>query len=53
MLASNILELLCFVVLRWYLPRLNRKKEAAARQDATPAENETTFSDMTDKQNIK
>ncbi|GFZ46001.1 hypothetical protein JCM24511_03735 [Saitozyma sp. JCM 24511] len=51
MLASNILELLCFVFLRWYLSRENRKKEQLRQNGDVPDINSTTFSDLTDKQN--
>lgn len=53
MLASNILELLCFVFLRWYLSRENRKKEEFRQHGDVPDINSTTFSDLTDKQNPK
>lgn len=55
MLATNILELLCFVWLRWYLIRQNKKKDAvrAQAESGVPHVNATTFSDLTDKQNPK
>ncbi|KAK6911067.1 hypothetical protein L486_05319 [Kwoniella mangroviensis CBS 10435] len=51
MLASNILEALCFLALRIYLKRLNRQRESQ-RQEEAPAINETAFADLTDKQNL-
>ncbi|CAK5268117.1 unnamed protein product [Mycena citricolor] len=51
MLVANILELCIFVVLRVILARENRKREQAAANGKVVEENETTFKDLTDKQN--
>lgn len=78
MLVSNCLEVLIFIVLRFYFIHLNRKRarynavatnlthsasapesESAERGDikadldGRPNENETTFADITDMQNVK
>lgn len=60
MLACNILEVFILIVLRVYLARENSKRaELAAAKDTlsgggkVPHINETTFSDLTDKQNVK
>lgn len=78
MLVSNCLEVLIFIVLRFYFIHLNRKRarcnavatnlthsasapesESAERGgikadlDGRPNENETTFADITDVQNVK
>jgi len=72
MLVSNCLEVLIFIVLRFYFIHLNRKRacyvtslthststpESAERGgiksnlDQRPNENETTFADITDMQNV-
>ncbi|KAM0787871.1 hypothetical protein ACM66B_003923 [Microbotryomycetes sp. NB124-2] len=58
LLVANGLEIIVIILLRLHFIRSNKRKEEQARQmvvdgksEAVPHENETAFSDLTDKQN--